>query len=88
MTHNKFLFHINESFLSIHHYPSQALLSVAPLSVSGGIREDEETFWTLPLLKRYVINTELSYFEDHFVHLAGKWGMGLSGWNSNAASQE
>ncbi|XP_042866976.1 RRP12-like protein [Penaeus japonicus] len=50
----------------------KALMSVVPLQITGNIAEDEKHLWVLPLLRRHVKNAELTYFEDFFVHLAGK----------------
>lgn len=50
----------------------KALMALVPLQVSGNIAEDEKHFWVLPVLKKYVKNTQLCYFEDAFVHLASK----------------
>lgn len=50
----------------------KALMSVVPLQITGNIAEDEKHLWVLPLLRRHVKNTELTFFEDYFVHLAGK----------------
>lgn len=50
----------------------KTLMALVPLQVSGNIAEDEKYFWVLPVLKKYVRATHLCYFEDFFVHLAGK----------------
>ncbi|KAG7165273.1 RRP12-like protein [Homarus americanus] len=50
----------------------KSLMAVVPLQVTGNVTEDEKRFWVLPILKKYVKNTQLCYFEDYFVHLAGK----------------
>lgn len=50
----------------------KALMAVMPLQISGNIAEDEKSLWVLPILKKYVEKTQLCYFEDYFVHLAGK----------------
>lgn len=56
----------------------KSLMAVAPLKVTGSMAEDEKNFWVLPILKKYVRNTQLCYFEDYFVHLAGKCFMLLN----------
>ncbi|XP_066963061.1 RRP12-like protein [Macrobrachium rosenbergii] len=50
----------------------KAVMEVIPLQVTGNIAEDEKYLWILPILKRYIKNTQLAFFEDFFVHLAGK----------------
>ncbi|XP_068203114.1 RRP12-like protein [Palaemon carinicauda] len=50
----------------------KAVMEVIPLQVTGNIAEDEKCLWILPILKRYIRNTRLAFFEDFFVHLAGK----------------
>ncbi|XP_045596456.2 RRP12-like protein [Procambarus clarkii] len=56
----------------------KSLMALVPLEVTGNIAEDEKHFWVLPVLNKYVKNTQLCYFEDYFVHIAGKCFMLLN----------
>ncbi|XP_076034709.1 RRP12-like protein [Oratosquilla oratoria] len=50
----------------------KAVVSVVPLQITGAMKEDEKYFWILPLMRKYVKGTQLTFYEDFFVHLAGK----------------
>ena len=50
----------------------KAMIEVVPLQVTGDIAEDEKYLWILPIMQRFIKNTQLAFFEDFFVHLAGK----------------